>query len=54
MPETEPDQDAGRSERRQAVLDTLAAAAELRARLQPRTWAVARARGLLRNRTTRG
>ena len=46
--------DALRRERRQAVLDTLAEAAELRARLFPRTSALARARVLLHNRTTRG
>ena len=48
------DADALRRERRQAVLDTLAEAAELRARLYPRSSALARARGLLHNRTTRG
>ncbi len=53
QPETA-DAAALRRERRQAVLDTLAEAAELRARLFPRTSALARARGLLHNRTTRG
>jgi hypothetical protein len=43
-----------RRERRQAVLDAMAEAAELRARLFPRTSALARARVLLHNRTTRG
>ncbi len=52
-PETA-DAAALRRERQQAVLDTLAEAAELRARLFPRTSALARARGLLHNRTTRG
>ena len=56
QPETADDADAAaqRRERRQAVLDTLAEAAELRARLFPRTSALARARVLLHNRTTRG
>ena len=48
------DAEALRRERRQAVLDTLAEAAELRARLRPRSSALARARTLLHNRTTRG
>jgi hypothetical protein len=52
--ETETDRDALRRQRRQAVLDTLAEAAELRARLHPRSSARARARTLLHNRTTRG
>ncbi len=52
-PETA-DAAALRRERRQAVLDTLAEAAELRVRLFPRTFALARARGLLHNRTARG
>ena len=54
QPAHTPDADALRRERRQAVLDTLAEAAELRARLFPRTSALARARVLLHNRTTRG
>ena len=55
-PQASQDADAAalRRERRQAVLDTLAEAAELRARLFPRTSALARARVLLHNRTTRG
>jgi hypothetical protein len=36
------------------VLDALAEGAALRARLRPRSSAVARARSLLHNRTTRG
>ena len=46
--------DETRRQRRQAVLDTLAEAAALRARLRPRSNAMARARSLLHNRTTRG
>ena len=53
-PQPETDADALRRERRQEVLDALAEAAELRARLFPRTSALARARVLLHNRTTRG
>jgi hypothetical protein len=45
---------AERRRRRQAVLDTLREAAELRARLRPRTSAIERSRTLLHNRTTRG
>ena len=40
--------------RRLRALDLLREAAELRARLQPRRAALARARALLRARTTRG
>ena len=54
QPEPAQDADAARRERRQAVLDTLTEAAELRARLYPRSSALARARELLHNRTTRG
>lgn len=45
---------AERRRRRQAVLDTLQEAAELRARLRPRSSALERSRTLLHNRTTRG
>lgn len=45
---------AERRRRRQAVLDTLREANELRARLRPRTSALERSRTLLHNRTTRG
>jgi hypothetical protein len=45
---------AERRRRRQAVLDTLREAAELRARLRPRSSALERSRTLLHNRTTRG
>ena len=45
---------AERRRRRQAVLDTLREAAELRARLRPRASALERSRTLLHNRTTRG
>ena len=45
---------AERRRRRQAVLDTLREANELRARLRPRSSALARSRTLLHNRTTRG
>ena len=54
QPDGQSEADRLRRERRQAVLDTLAEAAELRARLFPRTSALARARELLHNRTTRG
>jgi hypothetical protein len=40
--------------RRRQVLDALKEAAELRARLRPRTTQVERARALLHARTTRG
>ena len=40
--------------RRRDVLDTLREAAELRARLRPRTQQLERARALLHARTTRG
>ena len=53
LPRPDPDA-AARRRRRQEVLDTLAEAAELRARLRPRSQALARARSLLHNRTTRG
>ncbi len=46
--------DADRRRQRQAVLDTLREAEQLRARLRPRTSALARSRTLLHNRTTRG
>ena len=45
---------AERRRRRQVVLDTLREADELRARLRPRSVALARSRTLLHNRTTRG
>jgi hypothetical protein len=46
--------DAKRRRQRQVVLDTLREAEQLRARLRPRTSALARSRTLLHNRTTRG
>jgi hypothetical protein len=45
---------ADRRRRRQELLDTLREAAELRARLKPRTAAIERSRALLHARTTRG
>ena len=45
---------AERRRRRQAVLDAMREAAELRARLRPRASALERSRTLLHNRTTRG
>jgi hypothetical protein len=46
--------DAVRRRRRQEVLDALTEAAQLKARLRPRSSALARARSVLHNRTTRG
>ena len=46
--------DAERRRRRQAVLDTLREAEQLRQRLRPRSAQMARARALLHARTTRG
>jgi hypothetical protein len=48
------DVDADRRRRRQAVIDALREATELRQRLRPRSASLERARALVHARTTRG